>query len=278
LMLLLLLQVELLKNRIPYHITGATSQGSRREVRDALSYLVFLSNPRSKMALERCINTPPRNIGDKTQEALFTWIENSSKEYERRARDLELGGNGGHRYMSREGVVPTLMDYLLAIRLLDTTDYEEGNQRDRFVNLAALQDKTSDESDRESKINKLDEDEDDDDDDDDDDNEEEEEEEEDDGEDDDDDDDDGVEDDDDDGDAPVKPSLHLDSALHEELSRNCPLPQRVLSKLFPFVRLYWLLLNATFGHSNPPPLPVVLHALMADIGKLVLCVDVPILG
>ena len=222
------------------------------------------------MALERCINTPPRNIGDKTQEALFTWIENSSKEYERRARDLELGGNGGHRYMSREGVVPTLMDYLLAIRLLDTTDYEEGNQRDRFVNLAALQDKTSDESDRESKINKFDED----DNDNDEEEEEEEEEEEDDGE---DGDDDGVEDDDD-GDAPVKPSLHLDSALHEELSRNCPLPQKVLSKLFPFVRLYWLLLNATFGHSNPPPLPVVLHALMADIGKLVLCVDVRILG
>jgi hypothetical protein len=263
--MLLLIQVELLKNRIPYHITGATSQGSRREVRDALSYLVFLGNPRSKMALERCINTPPRNIGDKTQEALFTWIENSSKEYERRARDLELGGNGGHRYMSSEGVVPTLMDYLLAIRLLDTTDYEEGNQRDRFVNLEALQDKTTDESDKESKINKLDEEDDNNNN-----------EEEDDGE---DDDDNCVEDDDDDdGDAPVKPSLHLDSALHEELSRNCPLPKRVLSKLFPFVRLYWLLLNATFGHSNPPPLPVVLHALMADIGKLVLCADVPILG
>lgn len=56
-----------------YRLVGATRFYERKEIKDALAYLRLIHNPNDSVALGRVINTPPRGIGDKAQEALRTW-------------------------------------------------------------------------------------------------------------------------------------------------------------------------------------------------------------
>lgn len=62
----------LLKAAIPYLIIGGVKFYSRKEIKDVLSYLRLLENPRDALALERLINEPKRGIGAAT---LGVWIE-----------------------------------------------------------------------------------------------------------------------------------------------------------------------------------------------------------
>lgn len=58
---------------IKYRLVGATRFYERKEIKDALAYLRLIHNPADSVALGRVINTPPRGIGDKSQEALRSW-------------------------------------------------------------------------------------------------------------------------------------------------------------------------------------------------------------
>lgn len=49
----------------------------RREVKDIFSYLRILSNPSDRIAAQRCINTPAREIGAKCESAFFEWFDAS---------------------------------------------------------------------------------------------------------------------------------------------------------------------------------------------------------
>jgi len=51
---------------LPYQIVNGVEFYQRREIKDVLSYLRLLNNPRDDVALERIINTPPRGIGRTT--------------------------------------------------------------------------------------------------------------------------------------------------------------------------------------------------------------------
>ncbi len=62
----------LLRDNIPYLIIGGVKFYARKEIKDVLSYLRFLANPRDRIALERLINEPKRGIGAAT---LSVWIE-----------------------------------------------------------------------------------------------------------------------------------------------------------------------------------------------------------
>ncbi len=62
----------LLRDNIPYLIIGGVKFYSRKEIKDVLSYLRFLANPRDRIALERLINEPKRGIGAAT---LSVWVE-----------------------------------------------------------------------------------------------------------------------------------------------------------------------------------------------------------
>lgn len=65
-----LLELKLQGYQIPYKMSGGTSFFSRTEIRDVLSYFRLLSNPDDDNAFLRTINTPRREIGSSTIEAV----------------------------------------------------------------------------------------------------------------------------------------------------------------------------------------------------------------
>ncbi len=74
------MEEELLKDSISYHIVGGLSFYSRKEIKDLLAYLKLIYNEKDDVSLLRVINTPKRGIGLKTIQALQTKadINNSS--------------------------------------------------------------------------------------------------------------------------------------------------------------------------------------------------------
>lgn len=59
--------------KVDYQIVGGTKFYERAEVKDVLSYLRILTNPRSDVDLLRVINVPARGIGQTTIDRLTTW-------------------------------------------------------------------------------------------------------------------------------------------------------------------------------------------------------------
>ena len=60
-----------LKNGIPYKLIGSVRFYDRKEIKDAISYLKLLINPRDIISLLRVINTPARGIGQTTIEKIL---------------------------------------------------------------------------------------------------------------------------------------------------------------------------------------------------------------
>ncbi|HVS12498.1 MAG TPA: UvrD-helicase domain-containing protein [Thermoanaerobaculia bacterium] len=65
------LEEELMRRQVPYHLVAGTRFYERAEVKDVVAYLRVLRNPRDNLSLRRILNTPPRGIGKATQDALF---------------------------------------------------------------------------------------------------------------------------------------------------------------------------------------------------------------
>ncbi len=60
----------LIKNRIPYRVFGGVRFYSRKEIKDIVSYLKVIHNPRDSVSWNRIINVPTRGVGQKTVEKL----------------------------------------------------------------------------------------------------------------------------------------------------------------------------------------------------------------
>lgn len=59
-----------IRSAVPYKIMGGTKFYDRAEIKDALAYLVAVSNPADELALRRILNKPRRGIGDVTETAI----------------------------------------------------------------------------------------------------------------------------------------------------------------------------------------------------------------
>lgn len=67
------------KEKIPYKLLGTIRFYERAEIKDILSYLRYLVNPKDDFSLERIINQPKRGIGVTTQEKMFSLAKMRSK-------------------------------------------------------------------------------------------------------------------------------------------------------------------------------------------------------
>ncbi len=56
--------------KVPYQIVGGVSFYERQEIKDVLSYLNLMANPKNDVAFGRVVNVPPRGIGKTTLEKL----------------------------------------------------------------------------------------------------------------------------------------------------------------------------------------------------------------
>ncbi|NIB39424.1 DNA helicase Rep [Pseudomaricurvus alkylphenolicus] len=65
-----LLELKLQQHQIPYNISGGSSFFSKTEIKDIMAYLRLVVNPDDDNAFLRIINTPRRQIGTSTLEAL----------------------------------------------------------------------------------------------------------------------------------------------------------------------------------------------------------------
>ncbi len=65
-----LIELKLQHHQIPYHISGGTSFFARTEIKDLMAYLRLIVNPDDDNAFLRIVNTPRRQIGTGTLEAL----------------------------------------------------------------------------------------------------------------------------------------------------------------------------------------------------------------
>jgi DNA helicase II / ATP-dependent DNA helicase PcrA len=64
------IEEHLIRANIPYKIVGGFRFYARKEVKDIISYLRVIHNPKDSVSWERIINTPPRGIGKVGQDAL----------------------------------------------------------------------------------------------------------------------------------------------------------------------------------------------------------------
>ncbi|WP_346838440.1 DNA helicase Rep [Microbulbifer sp. SAOS-129_SWC] len=70
-----LIEMKLQEHQIPYQMSGGTSFFARAEIKDIMAYLRLLVNPDDDNAFLRIINTPRRQIGTSTLEALGNYAK-----------------------------------------------------------------------------------------------------------------------------------------------------------------------------------------------------------
>ncbi len=63
----------LVRYGFPYKLVGALRFYERKEIKDTIAYLRLITNPNDDVSMRRVINVPPRNIGQRTINALSEW-------------------------------------------------------------------------------------------------------------------------------------------------------------------------------------------------------------
>ncbi len=141
---------------IPYQIVGGTKFFDRAEVKDLLSYLRVMINPRSDVDLLRIINVPARGIGTTTIDRLVAIAdERKSSLFEALEPALgapDMGSAARKKIAAFRGLVTSFMDRVAsstpgeaAAFVLDETGYKKALENEdtaesdaRLENLAEL--------------------------------------------------------------------------------------------------------------------------------------------
>lgn len=71
----------LVKNNIPYRMVGNVRFFDRKEIKDLISYLSIINNPRDEVRLKRVINRPNRSIGERTMQSISKTAEKTGKTF-----------------------------------------------------------------------------------------------------------------------------------------------------------------------------------------------------
>ncbi|MEW6586232.1 MAG: UvrD-helicase domain-containing protein [Nitrospirota bacterium] len=133
---------------IPYTIVSGVAFYDRAEIKDLLSYLRFIANPKDAAAIERAINTPGRGIGKKALSNIrecfkSDWIQAlgdaklSAKQ--RLAADAFTKIVEGYRDTVEEKPYETLMGLIEDLRYFDYLEKEYGEEwEDRKENVSEL--------------------------------------------------------------------------------------------------------------------------------------------
>ncbi len=137
---------ELLREEgLSYRVIGGISFFHRREIKDILSYLKILVNPKDSVSMKRIINCPPRGIGA----ASITRIENEARKKDKSFYEimkLIAGGNGSATALKEKigDFVKLLEDLMrhknssvqkLLLRIFEKTGYLEWVGEERAENL-----------------------------------------------------------------------------------------------------------------------------------------------
>jgi DNA helicase-2/ATP-dependent DNA helicase PcrA len=151
-----LFEEALLRVGIPYAVVGGVGFYERREVKDLLSYLRLLLNPRDPVAFRRVVNVPPRGIGGRTVEeleglaarrGLSLWESLAVVEEEglfpgraalplRRFREMVAGLREEAARLSVKGILTRVLEVTGYSAALAQEDSQES--QDRLANLAEL--------------------------------------------------------------------------------------------------------------------------------------------
>jgi DNA helicase-2/ATP-dependent DNA helicase PcrA len=86
-------ETEFLRRRIPYRVVGSLKFYEREEIKDALSLLSFLVNPRDEIAFRRMVNKPARGAGPATVDRILAEVPAEDGDIAAAARRIlpELG-------------------------------------------------------------------------------------------------------------------------------------------------------------------------------------------
>jgi DNA helicase II / ATP-dependent DNA helicase PcrA len=102
--------------RIPYQIVGGVSFFERQEIKDVLSYLNLMANPKNDVAFGRVVNVPPRGIGKTTLEKLGERAESLGIPLLAMAREASVVPGLKDRAARSLRDFGLLMDELVALR------------------------------------------------------------------------------------------------------------------------------------------------------------------
>jgi DNA helicase-2/ATP-dependent DNA helicase PcrA len=87
------LELALMRHQVPYQVAAGVAFYERTEVKDVLSYLRLIHNPKDEVSFRRVVNKPVRGIGKKSLAQLIEWATSNALTFlEAAARADELPG------------------------------------------------------------------------------------------------------------------------------------------------------------------------------------------
>lgn len=75
------LEEKMISESIPYRLLGGVRFYERKEIKDIISYLKVISNPKDDIAIKRIINVPRRGIGDTSVERLSEYAYENQMDF-----------------------------------------------------------------------------------------------------------------------------------------------------------------------------------------------------